>query len=169
MEDPEGNNMDENGKNRQELLRRIEVQRVNIGNFIRRVRPRSVRLANTSIIGSAIAAVLTAGPAFGGLSFAGAVQHALSLSSSSTVWRVLCLVAMLVSLVATISVQLGKSQDMAAQLRAAEACDTELEGLQTLLELQHLPVRNAAELYRNYIAKIPFVRIESVASELQQG
>jgi hypothetical protein len=76
---------------------------------------------------------------------------------------------MLVSLVATISVQLGKSQDMAAQLRAAEACDTELEGLQTLLELQHLPVRNAAELYRNYIAKIPFVRIESVAPELQQG
>lgn len=76
---------------------------------------------------------------------------------------------MLVSLVATISVQLGKSQDMAAQLRAAEACDAELEGLQTLLELQHLPVQNAAELYFNYITKIPFVRIEPVAPELQQG
>lgn len=75
MEDPEENNMDESSKNRQELLRRIEVQRENIENFVRRVRPRSVRLANISIISSAIAAVLTAGPAFGGLSFAGAVQQ----------------------------------------------------------------------------------------------
>jgi hypothetical protein len=65
---------------------------------------------------------------------------------------------MLVSLVATISAQLSKSQDTAAQLNAAEACDTELEGLQTLLELDQLPVQDAANLYIKYIAKIPFVR-----------
>jgi hypothetical protein len=65
---------------------------------------------------------------------------------------------MLVSLVATISMQLSKSQDATAQLSAAEACDTELEGLQTLLELGQLQVRDATDLYIKYIAKIPFVR-----------
>ena len=155
--------MNDQGDNRRELLRRIGVQRANIDAFVRRVRPRSVRLANISIISSAMAAVFTAGPALGGVSFAEAVQRAFSLSTNSIIWQALCIAAMLVSLVATISVQLSKSQDRAAQLSAAEACDTELEGLQTLLELAQLPVRDATDLYLKYIAKIPFVREESSA------
>lgn len=75
-------------------------------------------------------------------------------------WRTLCLAATLVSLVAAISVQLNKSQDMASQLSAAEACNTELEGLRTLLEFGQLPVRDAIELYQKYITKIPFVEEE---------
>jgi hypothetical protein len=150
--------MGDGSEDRQELLRRIGAQRANIDAFLRQVRPRSVRLANISIISSAAAAIFTAGPALGGVSFAEAVQRAFSLSTNSVVWRVLCLVAMLVSLVATISIQLSKSQNTAAQLSAAEACDTELEGLQTLLELAQLPVRDAADLYLKYISKIPFVR-----------
>lgn len=150
--------MSDGEEDRQELLRRIGAQRASIDAFLRQVRPRSVRLVNVSIISSAAAAVFTAGPALGGVSFSGAVQRALSLSTNSIVWRALCLVAMLVSLVATISMQLSKSQDTAAQLSAAEACDNELEGLQTLLELAQLPVRDATDLYIKYIAKIPFVR-----------
>ena len=158
--------MDDRGtkdEDRQELLRRIGAQRANINAFVRRVQPRSTRLTNISIISSATAAVFTAGPAIGGVSFAEAVQRVFSLSNSSVVWRTLCLVAMLVSLVATISVQLSKSQNTAAQLSAAEACDTELEGLQTLLKLAQLPVRDGADLYIKYITKIPFVRDESTA------
>ena len=68
---------------------------------------------------------------------------------------------MLASLVATISAQLSKSQDAVARLSAAEACDTELDGLQTLLELGQLPVEDAANLYIKYIGKIPFVRCGS--------
>jgi hypothetical protein len=155
--------MSDSDEGRRELLRRIEAQRANIDAFVRRVRPRSVRLANIGIVSSATAAVFTAGPALGGVSFAEAVQRVFSLPATSIVWRTLCLIAMFVSLVATISVQLGKSQDMAAKISAAEACDTELEGLQTLLELAQLPVRDAAELYLKYIAKIPFVREGSTA------
>ena len=150
--------MGDRGEDRQELLRRIGAQRASIDNFVRQVRPRSVRLANTSIISSATAAVFTAGPALGGVSFTEAVQRVFALSTGSIVWRVLCLVAMLVSLVATISAQLSKSHDVAARLSAAEACDTELEGLQTLLELEQLPVQDAANLYVKYIGKVPFVR-----------
>jgi hypothetical protein len=150
--------MGDRGEDRRELLRRIGAQRASIDTFVRQVRPRSVRLANTSIISSATAAVFTAGPALGGVSFTEAIQRVFALSTSSIVWRLLCLIAMLVSLVATISAQLSKSQDVAAQLSAAEACDTELEGLQTLLELEQLPVQDAANLYVKYIGKVPFVR-----------
>lgn len=155
--------MSDMAEDRRELLRRIGAQRANIDAFVRQVRPRSVRLANIGIISSAAAAVFTAGPALGGVSFAEAVQQTFSLSTSSIVWRALCLVAMLVSLASAISIQLNKSQDTAAQLSAAEACDTELEGLQTLLELSQLPIQNAAELYLIYISKIPFVRERSAA------
>jgi hypothetical protein len=150
--------MSDSDEDRRELLRRIGTQRASIDAFLRQVRPRSVRLTNISIVSSAAAAVFTAGPALGGVSFAEAVQRILSLSNNSIVWQALCLVAMLVSLVATISMQLSKSQDATAQLSAAEACDTELEGLQTLLELGQLQVRDATDLYIKYIAKIPFVR-----------
>jgi hypothetical protein len=149
---------------RLELIRRIEARRASINDFLRRVRPRSIRLANVSIVSSALAAVFTAGPAFGGVSFAEAVQRGLSLENSSIVWRILCLVATLVSLVAAISVQLNKSQEVASQLSAAEACNTELEGLQALLEFAQLPVRDAVELYRKYITKIPFVEDEPASS-----
>jgi len=155
--------MDDKGEDQRDLLRRITAQRASIDAFVRQVRPRSARLANISIISSAASAVFTAGPALGGVSFAEAIQRAFSLSDNSVVWRSLCLLAMLVSLVAIISVQLGKSQNIATQLSAAEACDTELEGLQTLLELSRLPVGDAADLYLKYIAKIPFVRKIPVA------
>lgn len=142
---------------RLELMRRIEARRASINSFLRRVRPRSARLANVSIVSSALAAVFTAGPALGGLSFAESVQQVLSLPESSIVWRVLCLLALLVSLVAAVSVHLNKSQEMSAQLSAAEACNAELEGLHTLLEFAQLPVSDAAELYQRYVTKIPFI------------
>lgn len=142
---------------RLELIRRIEARRASINAFVRRVRPRNVRLTNVSIVSSALAAVFTAGPAVGGVSFTDAVQRGLSLSNGSLVWQTLCLLSMLISLVAVISVQLSKSQETAARLSAADACNAELEGLQTLLQYAQLPVGDAAELYQKYVTKIPFV------------
>lgn len=74
---------------RAELIRRIEARRSSINAFVLRARPRSVRLANVSIVSSATAAVFTAGPALGGLSFAETIQRGLSLLDSSIVWRLL--------------------------------------------------------------------------------
>jgi hypothetical protein len=150
---------------RLELIGRIEARRASIDAFVRRVRPRSIRLANISVISSATAAAFTAGPAFGGASFAEAVQRGLSLSNYSIVWQALCLAATFVALVAAISAQLSKSQEVTSQLCAAEACNTELEGLQTLLEFAQLPVRDAAELYHTYITKIPFVEEEPATKD----
>ncbi|MDJ0357583.1 hypothetical protein [Paenarthrobacter sp. PH39-S1] len=142
---------------RQDLLDRIEGKRDGVNAYLHRVRPRRNRLTNISIIGSALAAVLTAGPALGGAPFSSGVQHILSLQDDSTVWRVLCLAALVTSVSATIATNLSKSQDISAEVIAAEACNAELEGLRTSLEFGMLPIREAVKLYQQYVAKVPFV------------
>jgi hypothetical protein len=147
----------EDTKLRRQLLLQIEARRNDIEAFCHEMRPRRNRLTNVSIISSAVAAIFTAGPAIGGQTFTEAVQHGFELSGSAIVWRVLCFGALIVSLVAVISTNLSKSQDLAARISAAEACYAELEGLETFLKFGELSVQEAAELYKQYVVKIPFV------------
>jgi dephospho-CoA kinase len=55
---------------RQRLTENIELRQSAIKLFLRQERPRRNRLATTSVVGSALAAGFTAGPAFGGPKFA---------------------------------------------------------------------------------------------------
>jgi hypothetical protein len=149
--------MTDEARLRRQLLARIEKRQADIDGFLHDNRPRRNRLSNISIVSSAIAAVFTAGPAIGGLTFAQAVQRGLTLDQSAPVWRTLCGGALIVSLVAAISTNLSKSQDLNSRVTAAEVCNTELEGLRAFVEFRHLPVEEAVELYQQYVAKIPFV------------
>lgn len=149
---------------RRELIARIEQRRATIREYVRKFRPRGHRLANLSIVCSALAAAMVIGPAAGGDSFAGRVQSDLSLSSSSVVWRTLCLGALLVSVAAAILTSLNKSQDLSARVSAAESCSVDLEGLQNLLEFSDLSVDDGVKLYQHYLAKIPFVEDARVSS-----
>jgi hypothetical protein len=149
--------MTDDGDLRLALAARIEARRVAVQAFLRENRPRIHRRANLAILLSALAAVFTAGPAAGGETFAGTVQQALGLSSDSSVWRTLCLAALLVSVGAAILTNLNKSQDVVAQLAAAEAANIEFEGLTTQLRFGHLSVDDAVKLYQQYSGKIPFV------------
>jgi hypothetical protein len=142
---------------RTDLLQRIWSRRAGLQAYLQEQRPRVRRRANVTIVLSTLAAISTAGPAVGGQSFADGVQRALGLSSDSSVWRVLCLVALLVSVGAAILTNLAKSQDHTTRLAAAEAVDGELEGLSVLLEFGQLPVQDAVKLYQQYTAKISFV------------
>lgn len=142
---------------RRDLSARIEARRACIAAFLHDVRPRRNRLANISIVSSAMAAVFVAGPAFGGQEFTQAVKEVLSLSQPSVVWRVLCMAAVLVSLVSVISVNLSKSQDLAARVTTAEVCNAELEALLTSLQYGHLSLEDAIELYHQYVVKVAFV------------
>jgi O-antigen/teichoic acid export membrane protein len=142
---------------REELLAQIEARRAGIAAFLHDVRPRRNRLTNISIISSAMAAVFVAGPAVAGQRFTDPVKQALALDRSSTVWRTLCLAALVVSMVSVISANLSKSQDLAAQVAAAEVCNTELECLMVSLHFGHLSVEDAVELYHQYVSQIPFV------------
>jgi hypothetical protein len=139
------------------LLGHVVARRASVTAFIRETRPRLNRLANISIVASAVAAVFTAGPALGGEGFTAGVQSALALRSDSVVWRVLCLVALAVSVTAAITANMVKRNDTAARIGVAEACAAELENLQTALELGQIPVAEATKLYAQCVQKIAFV------------
>lgn len=142
---------------RQDLSARIHQRRGSVLNFLRTARPRRNRLTNISIVGSALAAAFTVGPALGGTKFTGAVQALFSLRDDAIVWRVLCLAAVLLSLAAALATNLANSHALAAQVSAAEAASAELDGLESALSFGQMPTDNAIELYRQYAAKVAFI------------
>jgi hypothetical protein len=142
---------------RRDLLWRIDARRASVQAFLRENRPRTRRLATITVVLSSMAAVFTAGPALGGEPFAQSVQNALGLVSDSYVWRTLCLLALVVSVGAAVLTNIGKSNNDMAKLSSAEAANTELEGLSSLLHFGHLSVEDGVKLYQQYSAKLPFV------------
>jgi cytochrome bd-type quinol oxidase subunit 2 len=149
---------------RQDLLRRVNARRAGVGAYLRRRRPRVRRWATVTLVLTSLSAVFTAGPALGGVTFAEAVQNVLGLNSSSTVWKALCFLALLVSVGATVLTNINRSRDPVAELSAVEAADAELEGLATLLEFGTISVEDGAKLYQQYVTKIPFIDDAPVAA-----
>jgi MFS family permease len=145
---------------RDELLTQIENRRAGITAFLHEVRPRRNRLTNISIISSALAAALVAGPALGGTGFTDSVKQELSLTTGAMVWRPLCIAALIVSLVSVISANLSKTHDLTARIAAAEVCNTELEAVVTSLHYGHLSMEDALEQYHHILSKVPFVEEE---------
>ena len=149
--------MAEDSDLRRDLLRRVETRRAGVQAFLRTNRPRIRRRVNLTIVLSSLAAVFTAGPAVGGETFAEGVQKALGLRSDAYVWRVLCLLALLVSVGSAVLTNIGKSTDDVMRLSTAEAANAELEGLTSLLQFGRLSVEDGVKLYQQYSVKIPFV------------
>jgi hypothetical protein len=145
------------GDPRRDLLKRIDARRATIELYLQKARPRGGRLATIAIVSSAIAAVLTAGPALGGQSFTANLAKGLALPSDALVWRSLCILALAVSVVAAIATNLARSQDTERKVAAAETTNAELEGLCTLVEFRQVAVGDAAKLYQHSVAKIPWV------------
>ena len=142
---------------RRDLVWRIETRRASIQSYLRQHRPRTRRKATITVVLSSLAALFTAGPALGGEPFAESVQNSLGLASDSYVWRTLCFLTLLVSIGSAVLVNLGKADDDVAKLSAAEATNTELEGLTGLLQYGRVGLEDGAKLYQQYIVKIPFV------------
>ena len=144
----------------EQLLHHIEQRRQEVCAYLRRAKPRAERLTLTSIISSALAAVLTAGPALGGPGFTASVGEELGLHGAAAIWRPLCLLAMVVSVVAAITANLSKSRNVEARIMAAEICNTELDLLATFLILDQVPLSEAAQMYQQSSTKVPFVYSE---------
>jgi hypothetical protein len=149
--------MTTDSESRRELLEQIKSRRAAIGAYVRVLEPRGTRLTNLSIICSAIVTALTAGPALGGTQFTGVTAEALNVTETSLVWRALCFLAMVLSMVAAIATNLYKSHDYAARLAKAEACNVALEGLETLIKFGQLSLAEAVTLYQQYVAEVSFV------------
>ncbi|WP_458778696.1 hypothetical protein [Arthrobacter sp. D3-16] len=142
---------------RQRLIEEIEQRQSVLRQFLRQQRPRRNRLVTASVVASALAAAFTAGPAIGGTRFAAGVQGVLSLQQSAMVWQVLCLAAMILSLVAALSTNLANSHSVATKVTSAESCNAQLEGLQAVLRFGRLPMEDAVQLYQQYTAQVAFV------------
>ena len=149
---------------RQALLRRIKARRASINAFVRDLEPRGARLTTLSLVCSSVATALTAGPALGGARLTDGAANLLNLSDNSLVWRILCLAAMIASIVAAITTNMYKSRDVATRLAKAEASNAKLEGLEVLMEFGQLPTNEAVNLYQQYIAEVPFIHEQLATS-----
>jgi len=147
----------------QKLLQRIKARRSDITQYVSDIEPRGTRLTNISIICSAVASVLTAGPALGGTSFTEGIQNILQIADDSPVWRILCLAATLLSISTVIATNMYKSHDMSSRLSKAQAGNALLEGLETQIEFGSMPLQEGAKLYQQYIADVPFIHEKNSA------
>ncbi|MBB6407080.1 hypothetical protein [Arthrobacter sp. AZCC_0090] len=145
---------------RKKLTDRIEAQETSIGDYLKRARPRRNRLMNLSVWGSVLAAILTAGPAFGGTKFTAAVQGVFFLPESSVVWQILCLSAVLSSGVAALATNLASSHSVQAKVTAAETSNAQLESLKVAIELGCLELEDAVTLFQQYVAQVPFIEFK---------
>lgn len=137
------------------LAARIAKKRSAIANYLGRARPRHSRWVNTSIICSAVAAALTAGPAVGGQSMTAWLTETLGLTAPA--WQLLCLSATVCSVAAAISTNLAKSHDIAANIGRAHTADAKLEGLEVRLELGHIEPEQASANYAAAITDLRFL------------
>lgn len=139
------------------LSTRIEQKQQAVRSYLGRERPRRNKLSNISVVGSALAAMLTAGPAFGGTGFTNAIQGVFLLEDDSVVWRVLCLGAVLLSVSAALATNFANSHSLADRVSAAETCKAQLEGLQDTLSFGQIAIDDALKLYQQYTAQVAFV------------
>lgn len=137
------------------LLTKIRAKRKELSAYLSQMEPRNSRLINYSIIAGALAAGLTAGPGFGGDGFIGTAKGLISFGIP--VWQVLCLVATILSMVVVISNGMLKSHDLTTKVGQARMCDAKLEGLETMLELEQVDVKQAAQRYSQYLTEIPHI------------
>ena len=149
--------MDETSDTRQRLSTRIDAKQKDLQSYLGRERPRRTRLANISIVGSALAAAFTAGPAVGGTGFTNAVAELFNLSDDSVVWRGLCLLAVIASIAAALATNFATSRSVADRVSAAETASAQLEGLQVSLNFGHIEIDEAVKLYQQYSTQVAFV------------
>ena len=149
--------MDESADTRQRLSARIDQKQQAIRSYLGRERPRRNRLSNISIVGSALAAMLTAGPAVGGTGFTEAIQGIFSLGDDSIVWRFLCLAAVILSVAAALATNFANSRALGEKVSAAESANAQLDGLQLSLNFGNLAVADALKLYQQAVAPVAFV------------
>jgi len=110
-----------------DLSAHIDRFRSQIAAYLARARARQRRLINLAIVAGAVATVLTASPALGGLAFSDWLNETFGLTSPA--WQVLCAGAALCSLAAAISTQLMKSHAVEEHVARAEAVRAKLEAL----------------------------------------
>jgi hypothetical protein len=115
--------------------------------YLRSAGARRRLLINVAVIAGALATLLTAAPALGGQPFAKWLTGVFGLSSPA--WQLLCAVAALCSLAATIATQLLNSHQLDERVAAALTVRAQLETLEIRAGLRQIgPAEAVSELIK---------------------
>lgn len=137
------------------LLKKIKTKRQELTDYLARNESRHSLLVNSSIVFGALTAAVTVGPGVGGNGFIDTVKDAVPFGIP--VWQLLCLLAATLSVAAVITNSMLKSQNLTVKIASARSCSSKLEGLEALLELRQMEVKQAAPLYTQYISEVHHV------------
>jgi len=138
-----------------DLQSRIGARKAQVNRYLMKARPRKRLLINTSIVGGSLAALLTAGPALGGKSFTDWITGITGLESPA--WRLLCGAAALSSFLATVSIQILKSNGLEENLAKAQICSAKLEILELGLSSGQMDEKGALAEYIRCIEETAFL------------
>ena len=133
----------------------ISGTRAQVAAYLAHARVRQRRLINLAIVAGALATVLTASPALGGVSFSDWLDETFGFSSPA--WQVLCATAAICSLAAAISTQLLKSHNVDENVARAENVRARLEALDLGRITGRLTPDQVATEYSACIAQASFL------------
>ena len=136
-----GNHNDQNA--RDTLLRQVQAKRTDVDRYLEATGRRRHRLVQVTIAGGAIAAALTASTALGGQPLADWLAATFALPAPA--WQILCGVAAVCSVAATIAGQMHKSHNYDEHIARAQGVRADLEALALGLQSGHIDRRQAAE------------------------
>jgi cytochrome bd-type quinol oxidase subunit 2 len=138
-----------------DILTRIREKRADVERFLTGALPRKRRLLNTTIVGGSLAAAFTAGPAVGGAPFTAWLTMSLGLTSPS--WRLLCGVASVASITATVATQVLKSNNLEQNISRAQTARARLEVLETSVTLGQIEPTQAATEFLKCVEDAAFL------------
>lgn len=144
-----------NGDPIDDLRQRVEAKRRDVGRYLREARRRRRLLVQTTIIAGAIATALTAAPALGGQSLADWLTVTFALAAPS--WQILCGIAAVCSLAATVATQLHKSNNYDERVARAQSAMAVLEELDVGLSGHDLDLDDATARYVECVKDTSFI------------
>lgn len=130
----------------------VQARRLAVCRAAERLRRRDNVLTLMSVLASAVATVLTAGPALGGLDLTRALGSA---GPDAPSWRILCGVASMCSLLAAVATNLHRQQEVTTRLARCQAGAARLEALELQVTFQRASLADATGEYGRIIAELP--------------
>jgi gamma-glutamyltranspeptidase len=137
------------------LIARVRAKRVEVERYLRAIGARRRRLVNVTIVAGAIATMLTAAPAFGGVPVTDWLTKTFALTSPS--WRILCALAAVCSLTAAVATQLHTSKNYEENIARAQEIKGTLEMLEVATTLNQLNEHEATSEYLKIIENTSFI------------
>lgn len=138
-----------------ELVQQIHTKRDEIDSYLEDTTTRRSRLAQATIVAGSIAATLTAAPALGGQSLSDWPSRLFATPAPA--WQILCGIAALCSLAATVATQLHKSNNYDERIVRAQGARAGLEVLEVGIASDRLNPEEAFSRYQQSVRTVSFI------------